>query len=149
MKIIQVQLRLLVSHLLNPLKGMSLRLTRCRVDALGRATSGSYPYDVRSLAAHVSRAFKLYERRPLPVSLPRYACGLVRNVSSRQEKRRPEASLSMRAPLQPVQDTTYETILAQVSKSGKGVRLRKPFLQKLHLGLMTLARSGFSARTVG
>ena len=55
----------------------------------------------------------------------------------------------MRAPLQPVQDTTYETILAQVSKSGKGVRLRKPFLWKLHLGLMTLARSGFSARTVG
>ena len=90
-------------------------------DTIGRLTSGSYPYNMRSLAAHRERRHKLYMPEQLPVLMPISACGLVRNSSSTRVVRRPEASRSVRAPLQPVQDTTYRYMLAHVSQSGKRV----------------------------
>jgi hypothetical protein len=57
------------------LKRRGLHLTRTlarsrKVDTTGRLTSGNYPYNFRSLAAHRERRHKFYMPEQLPAHLP-------------------------------------------------------------------------------
>ena len=68
---------MMVSYPMNKLRGLHLTCTLARnrkVDTRGRLTSGNYPYNFRSLAAHTERRHKLYMPEQLPTHVPICAC---------------------------------------------------------------------------